>query len=77
MKERKEYGMVRVEKQTHETVSAIANLARCGIGDVVTEMVASIPENGIEINRKRVLVVRHADGRIEVNPLESVEEKEA
>jgi hydrogenase maturation factor len=77
MKERKEYGMVRVVKQTHETVSAIADVARCGIGDVVTEMVASIPDNGIEINHKRVLVVKHADGRIEVNPLQSVEEKEA
>ena len=38
--------------------------------------IISIPVKGKFVD-KHVLMVKHADGRIEVNPLESVEEKEA
>jgi hypothetical protein len=58
----------RVKPEADAKVRRLAEETNRGIGDMVTEAILAYPENGVYANEKRVIMVKHADGRLEVEP---------
>jgi hypothetical protein len=59
---------VRVKKETNEKIVEAAQKDHLSKGDVVERAMMLYPLDGKLLEGKRVVVVRHIDGTIEINP---------
>lgn len=62
------YKRVLIKEDTDIRIEEIAKATRRSKIDVIDLAVAAYPVDGELVNQKRVVVAKHADGRIEIAP---------